>query len=57
MKLTTDIYLDLGSRGHGEVCILYPTIQDDSQEANILGDDSIGYCGEKEVMNVCLTVK
>jgi len=47
LKLATDIYLDLRSRGHGEVCILYPYIQGDSGEANILGDDSVGYCGKK----------
>jgi hypothetical protein len=57
MKLTTDIYLDLRSRGHGKVCILYPEIRGDSGgEANIVGSDSIGYCGEKEAINMWLIV-
>jgi hypothetical protein len=57
MKLTTDIYLDLRSRGHGKVCILFPKIQGDSEEANILRDDRIGYCGRKEARNMCVIVK
>jgi hypothetical protein len=53
MKLTKDIHLDLRPRGHGEVCILYPKIQGDSGEANILRVYSIGYCGGKSIKYVC----
>jgi hypothetical protein len=39
------------------VCILYPKTQGDPGEANILGYDSIGYCGKKKAMDVCLNDK